>query len=197
MGSSPSSSNVVAARYAVALIDAASESGAVDAVEKDINALDAMIAGSADLQAVLRSPVLKRAQQQAAFSALAERAGFHDLSRNFLLLLAANRRVSFLPSVIQAIREDLARRRGEVRARVRTASVLSEAQTAALQESLSAAAGQSVILEVVEDRSLLGGMVVTVGSKMVDDSVKRKLERLSRAMQAGANQNLGAGERAS
>lgn len=172
----------VAARYAAALIDMAEQAGAVEKIEKDFNALEAMIAGSADLTSLIRNPLYKRTQQSSAIAALAQKAGFDALTTRFLGVLVQNRRLSALPQVIQALRAELTRRRGGVEANVQSASALSDSQTKALQQALSESMGSHVTLNVAVDRSLLGGMIVTVGSRMIDDSVRRKLERLKRTL---------------
>lgn len=148
-----------------------------------------MIESSEDLRAVLNSPMLKREEQAKAILALADKAKFNDITKNLLALLCENRRLPILTGVIGAVHNEISTRRGEVNARVQTASALSASETQALQKSLSEAMGQNVTLDVEVKKDLIGGMVVTVGSKMIDDSVKRKLERLKQAMKSGANQN--------
>lgn len=178
-----------ARRYASAFIDTAIEAKALDIIEKDLNDLSAMISSSDDLQAVLNSPMLKREEQATAISALSDKAKFHDLTKNLLNLLAENRRLPILTGVIAAVKREMANRRGEMNAKVQTASALTAAETKALQKSLSDALGQNVTLDIDVNQDLIGGMVITVGSKMIDDSVKRKLERLKQAMKSSANQN--------
>lgn len=189
MATKNASSGAAARRYATALIETALEAKALDSVEKDLNDLSAMIADSADLQSVLHSPLFKRAEQKAALAALADKAKFHNLTKNFLSLLAENRRLPILEGVAGAFKNEVAARRGEVNAIVQSAAALSDAETKALQKSLSDAMGQNVTLDVSVNKDLIGGMVVTVGSRMIDDSVKRKLERMKQAMKSGANQN--------
>ncbi|AGH97413.1 F0F1 ATP synthase subunit delta [Micavibrio aeruginosavorus] len=174
----------VASRYAVSLLDMAGDAGSVEQVEKDLNALAGMIAASDDLQKLIKNPLFNRTQHQRAILAVADKAGFSDLTRRFLGVLAGNRRLGIISGVIQAFGNELARRRGTVSARVQSAFVLSPVQTDALQKALSDKMGQNVTLNVEIDKSLLGGMVVTVGSVMIDNSVKRKLERLKRAMES-------------
>lgn len=141
-----------------------------------------MIASSADLAALVRNPLLNSTQQKAAILAISEKASFSTLTGNFLGVLAQNRRLSALNNIIRALKLELNRRRGVVDARVQTAFALSDDQTKALQKSLSDAMGSNVTLNVEIDRDLLGGMIVTVGSRMIDDSVRRKLERLKRTL---------------
>lgn len=177
-----SSTGQVASRYAAALIDLAEKADSIQQIEKDFGDLEAMIASSADLASLIRNPLLNSAQQKAAILAISEKAAFSPLTNNFLGVLAQNRRLSALNGVIRALKLELDRRRGVVDARVQTAFALSDAQTKALQKSLSDAMGSNVTLNVEIDRDLLGGMIVTVGSRMIDDSVRRKLERLKRTL---------------
>ena len=191
MATKNASSSTAALRYATALIETAQDAKAIDTIEKDLQDLAVMIAESEDLQKVLTSPLFSRTDQNNAMTALADKAKFHDLTKNFLSVLAGNRRLALLSAIIVAVQDLLAKQRGEVSAKVQSAYALSDKQTKELQESLSKAMGQNVTLDVHVNKDLIGGMVVTVGSKMIDDSVKRKLERLKAAMKFGANQNAG------
>lgn len=186
---SKQTSGAAALRYATALVDIAAETGKIDAVEKDLNDLEAMIAASDDLQTLIHSPLLSRGQQQEAVQAIAAKAKFQDITSNFLALLAQNRRLNMLGAMINAVRMDISRRRGEISAYVQSAFKLTPAQEKALQESLAKAVGQAVAVNVEVKEDLIGGLVVTVGSQMIDDSVKRKLERLKIAMKSNANNN--------
>jgi F-type H+-transporting ATPase subunit delta len=167
----------------------AAEAGIVDKVEKDMQDLAAMLAGSDDLKILVGNPLMGAERQQDALLSIAEKAKFQQLTGNFLGVVAGNRRLGLLPVIIGGFQEELRRRRGEVVARVETALPLSKAQAEALKKQLSETTGASVSLDVSVNKDLLGGMVVTVGSRMIDDSVRRKLERLQRAMSAGANGN--------
>lgn len=189
MASGSSSTNLVASRYVYALLDMAEEGGLVKQVEKDLHDLAAMITESADLRALIENPLLNRDQQKDGILSVAEKAKFQQLTGNFLGVVADNRRLSVLPAMIKAFQAELRKRRGEIEARVETAFALSPAQTNALQKELSKAMGANVTLDVAVNKDLLGGIVVTVGSRMIDDSVRSKLERLQRAMSAGSNEN--------
>lgn len=189
MGASPQVSATVSRRYASALLDLASEKKALDQVEKDLKGLESVISESEDFRAFIRSPLLKQDQQQAAVQDIAKKAGCHVLTINFLGVLAQNRRLYALESILKAARQELSKRRGEVSAVVQTASALTDAQTKALQDAISGAVGSDVALEFQTDPDILGGMIVTVGSHMIDDSVRRKLQRLQTAMGGSANQN--------
>ena len=186
---SKQTSGAAAIRYATALVEIAANAKKIDSVETDLNELEAMIQGSTDLQNLLKSPLISREDQQASIVAIAQKAKFQDITTNFLNLLAQNRRLNMLPSIMNAVRMDISRLRGEVSAHVASAFKLSKEQENALQESLAKAVGKAVSVQVDVQEDLIGGMVVTVGSQIIDDSVKRKLERLKIAMKSNANNN--------
>jgi F-type H+-transporting ATPase subunit delta len=172
----------LAARYAAALFDLADESKQLDAVAADLRSVKAMVSESADLQRLVRSPVLSRADQARAIAAVLQRAGTGELVRRFVGLVAENRRLFALVDMIDAYLAELARRRGEMTASVVSAVPLSEPQVAALTEVLRRAVGGKVAVEIKTDRSLIGGLVVQVGSRLVDSSLKSKLQRLQLVM---------------
>jgi F-type H+-transporting ATPase subunit delta len=172
----------LAERYALALFELADEGKALDEVASDLRGVKALIAESPDLRRLIRSPVIARAEQGKAVAALAERAGLQPLTRNFLGLLARNRRLFALPAMIDRFLGNLAARRGEVTADVVAAQDLTPAQRDSLGEQLRKAVGQKVAVELRVDPSLLGGLVVRLGSRMVDASLKSKLHRLEMAM---------------
>lgn len=186
---SQQTSGAAARRYATALVDTAIHAKSLEAVEQDLKDFEAMIAGSAELQSLIRSPLFNRTQQAAAMAAIADKAKFNPITRNFLQLLADNRRLTMVSAVIAAVKDSIQKRRGEVSAQVQVAYPLTDAQRKALQDALSKATGRSVDINLSVNKDLIGGMIVTVGSKMIDDSVKRKLERLERAMKSQSNQN--------
>lgn len=172
----------LAERYAAALFDLADERKALDAVAGDLQSLRAMLRDSADLRRVIRSPVLSRDEQGKGIAALADKAQISPLARNFLGLLAQNRRLFALPDMIESFLHRLAERRGEVTAHVVSAQDLSPQQRDAVNEQLRKAVGRKVAVDIEVDPSLLGGLVVKVGSRMVDASLKSKLHRLQLAM---------------
>ena len=172
----------LAERYAAALFDLADERKELDDIANDLRALRAMIDASADLKRLVRSPVLTRTAQGAAVAALAERAGLQPITKNFLGLMARNRRLFALPDVIRGYLAELAARRGEVNAEIVAAQELSPAQRERLLEQLRRAVGQKVTVDVRVDPSLLGGLTVKLGSRLVDASIKSKLHRLEMAM---------------
>jgi len=176
------SSGTAALRYASALVDLAMEQGAIPQIEQDVADLRAMIAASPDFQSLIRSPLTKTAQQQAFLSSIADQAKFSALTKNFLLVLAQNRRVGDIESILKGVSDNLAARRGEILAKVETASALSTPQKKSLEDSLAKTIGRPVMLDAKINKDLIGGVVVTLGSVMIDDSIKTKLDRMGRAM---------------
>ena len=172
----------LAQRYAAALFDIADERRMLDEVASDLRQMRAMLAASVDLSRLVRSPILTRGEQGRAISALAERASFAPLVRDFLAVVAKNRRLFAVPAMIEAYLEKLAERRGEVTAEVTAAQALSEAQQNSLIDQLRRVVGSRVAIDVKVDPSLLGGMVVKIGSRMVDGSLKGQLQRLQLSM---------------
>jgi F-type H+-transporting ATPase subunit delta len=172
----------LAERYAKALFELADDRKALDEVASDLRALRGLIDESGDFRRLIRSPVLSRDEQGKAMAALGERAGFSVLTRNFLGVAARNRRLFVLPGVIAGYLKVLAARRGEVTAEVTAAKPLTPAQTEAVNEQLRKAVGGKVAVDLRIDPSLIGGLVVKVGSRMVDASLKSKLARLQLAM---------------
>ena len=174
----------LAERYAAALFDLADERHELDAVAGDLRALRAMLQDSPDLARMVRSPVLSRAEQGQAIAVVAERAELSQLTRDFLAVVARNRRLFAAPGMIESYLGKLAERRGEVTAEVTAAQPLSEAQNAALTDQLRRAVGGRVAIDFRVDPSLIGGMIVKIGSRMVDGSLKSKLQRLRLALRA-------------
>jgi F-type H+-transporting ATPase subunit delta len=172
----------LAARYAAALFELADEAKQLDAVAADLRSVKAMVNESADLRRLVRSPVLSRADQARAIAAVLQMASIGDLVRRFVGLVAENRRLFALVDMIDAYLAELARRRGEVTASVVSAVPLSEPQVAALTDALRRAVGGKVAVELETDASLIGGLVVQVGSRLVDSSLKSKLQRLQLVM---------------
>lgn len=172
----------LADRYAAALFDLADERRLLDAVAGDLRELRTMLHESGDLVRLLRSPVVSRAEQGKAIAALSERAGLSGLTRDFLGVVARNRRLFAVPAMIEAYLKKLAERRGEVTAEVTVAQPLNEARQAALTEQLRRAVGARVAVDIRIDPGLLGGMIVKIGSRMVDASLNSRLQRLRLAM---------------
>lgn len=176
--------SALAERYATALFDIADERRTLDEVATDLRQLRAMLAASADLTRLVRSPVVSRLDQGRALAALAQHAELSPLLRDFLAVVARNRRLFAVPAMIEAFLARLAERRGEVTAEVVAAQSLSAAQIDALTEHLRRTVGRRVSIDARVDQRLIGGMIVKVGSRMVDASLDSKLRRLQFAMKA-------------
>lgn len=172
----------LADRYAGALFELAEEAGAVEAVATDLERLDALLVESADLLRLIRSPVLSRTGQERAMTAVGEAVGLSDLTRRFVGVLAQNRRLFALPAMAAAYRDILARRRGETAADVTSAKPLTESQRAALETALQEASGAKLAIVEHVDPRVLGGLVIRIGSRMIDSSLRTKLDRLRLAM---------------
>ncbi|MFQ5626012.1 MAG: F0F1 ATP synthase subunit delta [Methyloligellaceae bacterium] len=172
----------MAGRYATALFELALESRKLKKVEADLSTFNALLEGSKDLQRLVRSPVFSADEQRRAIAAIASKAKISGITANFLELIALNRRLFAVHDMIRAFHALAARHRGEVSAQVTSANKLSPQQTTALKASLKAAIGQDVQLTSHVDPALLGGLVVKVGSRMIDTSLKTRLDNLQYAM---------------
>ena len=173
-------------RYANALFELADEQGALDPVGDDLESLKSMIRDAPDLARVLTSPVIGRDEQSAAVDAVMERAGFGELARRFVKVVARNRRLFALPGMIEVYRALLAERRGEIAAEVTSAQVLSETQRMAIEQALMRSVGANVSVDARVDPGILGGLIVKVGSRMVDSSLRTKLDKLQISMKGAA-----------
>lgn len=172
----------VAERYAGSLFELALEAGAVAQVEADLGRFAALLDGSADLDRLIKSPVFSSDEQEKAIAAIADKAKIAGLAGNFLRLVARNRRLFVLPGMIAAFRRIAATHRGEVAADVVAAHPLTAAQETELKAALKAVAGKDVAISVAVDPSLLGGLVVKMGSRQIDTSLKTKLNSLKLAL---------------
>jgi F-type H+-transporting ATPase subunit delta len=172
----------MAGRYATALFELALEQKAVDAVKGDLERFDALIAGSEDLRRLVRSPVFGAEEQARALAAVLEKAGIGGLAANFLLLVVRNRRLFAVRNMIRAYRALVARHKGEVTAQVTVAQALSDAHLAALKDALKSVTKQEVEVDLTVDPAIIGGLVVKVGSRMVDSSLRTKLNAIRFAM---------------
>lgn len=172
----------IAERYAAALYELADESRVLDDVAADLTSLREMIRESDDLQTVLRSPLIDRDAKTAAISAILESAGSSDLTRRFIGVVARNSRLYVLPGMIEGFLAELSRRRGEMTAEVTSAQPLKDNQLESITATLRNALGGKVAVDAKVDPSLIGGLVVRVGSRMIDASLKTKLQRLQFAM---------------
>lgn len=189
MSSMSQASSLVCQRYANALIQEAEKAKKLDKVEKDLKDLWAMIESSEDLVTVIRSPLLSQEILSNAIFALAKKAKLQDVTTNFLGVLIQNRRLNALEKIIVSFGEALAKKRGEMSVDVQVAQDLTAKQKKDLESALSKALGGDVAVNARVEPSILGGMIVTVGSQMIDNSVARKIERLKVSMGMQANEN--------
>jgi F-type H+-transporting ATPase subunit delta len=172
----------VAGRYATALFELAREERTVDSVKTDLDRFDAMIGESADLQRLVRSPVFSAEDQTRALTALLDKAAIGGTSAKFLKVLAANRRLFVVRDVIRTFRTLVAHFKGESTAEVTVAEPLSDKNLDALKGALKSVTGKDVDLKVKVDPEIIGGLVVKVGSRMVDSSLRTKLNSIKHAM---------------
>ena len=169
-------------RYASALFELASESGNVTAVETDLEKIAAAARESAELRSLVRNPTIGREAIGRVLDGLAGLLKLDPLTRNFLGVLAQNRRVIELPAIIRAFQVIAAAQRGEVTAEVASAHALTAEQLSALEQKLRVREGRTVKLNATVDPDLLGGLVVTIGSRRLDTSIRTRLNSLAQAM---------------
>ncbi|KEP71020.1 ATP synthase F0F1 subunit delta [Thioclava dalianensis] len=172
----------IAGRYALAIFDLSREANDVKALEADVDALSAALEGSDELREVIASPIYTRDQQSGAIAALAQKMGLSAPMGNGLQLMAAKRRLFTLPQLLRRLNALIAEEKGEVTADVVSASELSAAQAKSLAATLKKQTGKTVKLNTAVDESLIGGMIVKLGSRMIDTSIKSKLASLKNAM---------------
>jgi len=172
----------VPGRYAAALFELAAEAQFVDQVASDLTSFQNMLKSSADLQRLLKSPVFSAEDQMQALEALCDKANLAGLALNFIKLVARNRRLPALSDAITAFNALVAESKGEIAAEVTSAEKLSDKHTKDLKAALKSSMGRDVQLSAKVDSSILGGLIVKVGSKMMDNSLKTKLQNLKVAM---------------
>jgi len=172
----------IAGRYAKALFELANEQNQRDAVAADLSRLKAMLDESADLRRLVISPAFSRDEQGRAMAIVLERGGFNQLTRNFIGVIARNRRLFALPKMIEVFAALTAQAKGEVAAEVTAAHPLNDTQLAQIRDMLSAKAKRTIALTAKVDPDLIGGLVVRLGSRMVDTSIRTKLQMLENAM---------------
>ena len=168
----------IAQRYATAVFDIAKEGKSIKALESDVAALEAAMTDSADLRTLLTSPLYSREEQSAAITAIAKKMKLSDTTSNVLALLASKRRLFVMPQLLAVLQERLAEERGEVTAEVTTAKKLTKAQADKLAKTLKAQVGKTITIKETVDESIIGGLIVKVGSKMIDTSIASKLNAL-------------------
>ena len=179
---SASISSGIADRYATAVFDLAKEGKELDKLEANLDDLSAALASSPELTDLIQSPIYSREAQSDAISAVAAKMGLTKTLQNVLALMASKRRLFVLPHMVTRLRELIADEKGEVTADVASAIKLTAAQSKKLAETLKAQVGKDVKINATVDESLIGGLVVKVGSKMIDTSVRSKLNSLQNAM---------------
>lgn len=173
----------MAGRYATALFELALEEKAVDAVKQDLDQFDALIAANPDLARLVRSPVFGADEQLKALSAILAKAGIKGIAANFLRVVTANRRLFTVRDMIRGYRTLVARHKGEVTAEVTVAEQLSDKNLEALKSALkSVTGGKDIDLEVKVEPAIIGGLVVKLGSRMIDSSLRTKLNAIKFAM---------------
>ena len=172
----------LAGRYASALFDLARESNAIDSVQKSLAVLRNALAESADLKALVSSPVIGRVDAAKAIAAVARSLGLDSLTGNFLGVLAENRRLADLSGMIDAYNAIVAAHRGEVTAKVTSAHPLSAEQLNTLAANLKTRVGRDVQIQATVDPAILGGLVVQLGSQLIDGSIRTRLNSFAQAM---------------
>jgi F-type H+-transporting ATPase subunit delta len=173
----------MAGRYATALFELARDEKSIDALKADLEAFEALLNDSEDLRRLVRSPVFSADEQTKALAAVLQKAGIKGLAANFLLLVASNRRLFAARDMIRGYRALVAKHKGEVSAEVTVAEKLSDANLEAIKAALKAVTGgKAVDLNVKIDPAIIGGLTVKLGSRMVDSSLRTKLNSIKHAM---------------
>ena len=172
----------VSGRYATALFELARDEKSIDAVKADLDRFEAMLADGTDLKRLVRSPVFSAGEQSRALAALLDKAAISGVAANFLKVLTANRRLFAVSDVIRAFRVLVANFKGEATAEVTVAEALNDKNLDALKTALKSVTGKDVALNVNVDPSIIGGLVVKLGSRMVDSSLRTKLNSIKHAM---------------
>ena len=182
MSETASISTGIASRYATAVFDLATEDKALDALEADLATLEAALADSQDLRDLIASPIYSRDDMLAGITAVASAMGLGTIMSNTLKLMATKRRLFVMPQMIASLRAMIADLKGEVTADVVSAKALTKTQSDKLAKALKAAVGKDVKLNATVDDTIIGGLVVKVGSKMIDTSIRSKLNTLQNTM---------------
>jgi F-type H+-transporting ATPase subunit delta len=172
----------MAGRYATALFELARDEKSIDAVKADLDRFEALLTESPDLTRLVRSPVFSAEQQAKALTAVLGLAGIGGLTAKFLQVVAQNRRLFAVRAILKDFRTLVARHKGEVTAEVTLAQKPDERQLAAIKDALHAVTGKDVQVEVKVDPSIIGGLIVKVGSRMVDSSLRTKLKSIKHVM---------------
>lgn len=182
MADSASISSSIAARYATAVFELARDQKELATLERDTDALWAALSESKDLSQLISSPLYSRDEQSRAIEAIARGAGLSEILTNTLGLMARNRRLFVLPQLLSELSARIAEEKGEMTAEVRSAVALTKAQADKLAKALAASVGKDIKLNATVDESLIGGLVVKLGSKMIDTTIRSKLNALQNVM---------------
>ena len=172
----------MAGRYATALFELARETSAIDQIQADLKAFNALVASSPDLQRLVRSPVFSADEQARALDAVLDKASISGVARNFLRVVAANRRLFAVDQIIRGFNAQVARHKGEVTAEVTVAEQLNDVRMNEIRATLREVTGKDVKVDVTVDPSIIGGLKVKLGSRMVDASLRTKLNSIKIAM---------------
>ena len=182
MAAEDTSVSGMAGRYATALFELALESNSIDAVKADLQGFETLVAGNADLTRLVRSPVFSTEDQSKALSAILAKAGISGLAANFLKLVTSKRRLFAVGNIIRGFRTLVAHHKGEVTAQVTVAEKLSDARLAEIKDTLKTVTGKDIQMDVRIDPAIIGGLIVKLGSRMVDSSLRTKLNAIKHAM---------------
>lgn len=174
----------IARRYATAFFELASEQSQIDVIANDLSTIEGLLASGGDMDRFINNTTLRRADQVKALSALAAQFKLSPLSEKLLGVVAQNRRLPDLSAIVASAQELIAEHRGEVTAEVTAAQALDQAQIDAIAANLTKVLGKSVQVNLHVDAAIMGGLIVKVGSRLIDSSVKTKLERLHRALKS-------------
>jgi F-type H+-transporting ATPase subunit delta len=172
----------MAGRYATALFELARDTNALDQVQSDLNAFNALVASSPDLTRLVRSPLFSAQEQSKALDAVLDKASISGVAKNFLRVVTANRRLFAVDQIIRGFNAQVAKHKGEVTAQVTVAEPLNDARMNEIRDALRQVTGKDVKVDVNVDPSIIGGLKVKVGSRMVDASLRTKLNSIKFAM---------------
>ena len=172
----------MAGRYATALFELARESNALDQVQSDLNAFNALVASSPDLTRLVRSPLFSAQEQAKALDAVLDKASISGVAKNFLRVVTANRRLFAVDQIIRGFNARVAAHKGEVTAQVTVAEPLNDARMNEIRDALKQVTGKDVQVDVTVDPTIIGGLVVKLGSRMIDASLRTKLNSIKLAM---------------
>ncbi len=175
-------SHGIAGRYATAVFDIARDAKSIDSLQADITALDEALGESPELRELIASPLHSREDQGAAMMAISKKMGLSELVANTIGLMASKRRLFVLPALVASVKALIAQEKGEVTAEVTSAKALTKTQTEKLAGELKKAFGTDIVIKPTVDESIIGGLIVKVGSKMIDTSIASKLSNLQNAM---------------